>query len=76
MISILNPKRPGADRSPKLSADAALRRLSKANMGWFRRSAKITVWRLTVHYSLTMPRSGPAPALTSIKVKAVRAGKY
>jgi hypothetical protein len=55
---------------------AALRRLSKANMGWFRRSAKITSWRLTVHYSLTMPCSGMASALTSIKVKAAPAGKY
>ncbi|WCK02772.1 hypothetical protein [Agrobacterium tumefaciens] len=58
MISILNPKRHGADRSPMISADAALRRLSKANMGWFRRSAKIAVWRLTVHHSLTMPPAG------------------
>ncbi|WCK13785.1 hypothetical protein G6L41_002610 [Agrobacterium tumefaciens] len=37
------------------SADAALRRSFVVNMGGFCRSAKIAIWRLTVHYSLTMP---------------------
>jgi hypothetical protein len=30
-------------------------------MGGFRRSAKTTIWRLTVHYSLTMLGSGSRP---------------
>ncbi|WP_332305972.1 hypothetical protein [Rhizobium sp. GR12] len=76
IISILNPTRRGVDRPSPTSADAALRRLSKVNMGGFRRSEKTTIWRLTVHYSLTMPGSGSRPGFDVDQGEGRAGGEY